>query len=102
MSGSDMANFMAQYSGKFSFIVKVSHDSAGEIHITAGEGKGIDNRRIKDSEGVIQLVSVRDLRHLLAFLVNKSLQRFIFIQAVSCYNLWISFLTHGYFLFLGH
>src|SRR5690606_14719937 len=44
MSCGNMTDLMSQHPGKFGLIIKVGHNTAGEIHIASRQGKSIYNR----------------------------------------------------------
>ena len=54
----DMANLVANDTGQFGLAVKVGHESARDVDITAGQREGVDLVAVEHGEGPRQLTAV--------------------------------------------
>ena len=50
-----MPDFMSHHPGQFGFVGKICKDAAGQVNISARNGKRIDHRRIHDGEVPFQI-----------------------------------------------
>ena len=97
-----MADFMADYAGEFCFRVQVAHDAARDVDVTAGQGEGVDLRRIDDGERVLQAGPVAFFRQTLADVIHVFLQRLVIVDAVLLAHLDVFLAPDLDFLRLRH
>ena len=97
-----MSYFMAEYAGKFRFIIEIGHDAPGKVDIATWQGKGIDEIRVDYFEFIFDVLPVGNRNHLLAYLLDILLHVVIVIQPELCNHLGVGILAHLYFLLFRH
>ncbi len=97
-----MADLVAQYTGEFSFIIKMSHNPPGKIDKSTRNRKGIDYRGIDNFKIIFKIGPMGNLNHFAALFSNETLQCWIVINSKERSYFRISLLTHSFFLILGN
>ncbi len=74
VSRCDVANFVSQNGCQLGLAVEVGEHASGDVDITAGQGKGVDQFVVQHGEGVFQFRVVAVAGNLLSNFVHIGLQ----------------------------
>ena len=75
----DMAYLMSEHTRKFRFIIKMRHNSPGNVYVAPGHCKRIQHFGIDYPELIVQIGAMRNCSHLLTLCAYEILYRLILI-----------------------
>ena len=98
----DMADFVTKHRSQLGFRTEVGQQAAVDIDVAAGQGEGVDVRRIDHGEVVAQVAAMAVLGHPLAHLLHIGLQLLVGVARVLLENLLVVAVPQGQLLLLAH
>ena len=102
MARRDMADLVADDTGKFGLAVQIRHDAARDVDVTAGQCKRVDLGAVEHRERPLQVGAVRLRRQLLPDTVDVGLQPHVAHRAVVGQDLLVCLAAFGDFFLLAH
>ena len=97
-----MADLMAQYPRQFFFAIKVCHNAARNVDISAGQCKRIHIRGIQHGKREAQIRTMALRCKILANPVYHGLNLRVFVLSILLENINMAFTPQFNFLFLSH